>query len=152
VTLFCFWFLTINGLIQKAIPESGSGQTPANGKPKNERADDQHNNMNAPGGNEAGKTKSLLVAGLIFAGFEALGYICSDIAEGLGSGYMALFVHWIALCCSAASFLPLGMKWSRVKTQNESGHFSLSHAFYLGLFHILSGNLPNSLQNHYQNY
>ena len=59
--------------------------------------------MSAPHGNKSGKAKSLFVAGLFFAGCEALGYICSDIAEGLG-GYFAMVVHWIALCCSAAGF------------------------------------------------
>ncbi len=54
-------------------------------------------------GDEGIKSKPILLSALLFAGCEALGSICTEIAEGL-EGYLAMVVHGVALCCFAAGF------------------------------------------------
>ena len=88
--------------IQKPISEGGSSQTPHQEKAKDERTDSQHNDMTAPSGDESGKPKPVKIV-LIFAAFETGGYVFSEIADGVG-GYMAVFIHWLSLCCAAAGF------------------------------------------------
>jgi hypothetical protein len=110
-----------NHSIQNPIPEGGSGQTPPQEKAKDESADSQHNDMPAPNGDGGFKPKPIFISALLFAGCEALGYICTEIADGL-EGYIAMVVHWIALCCSAAGFFAAwhemveGKKASRIWT------------------------------------
>jgi hypothetical protein len=89
--------------IQKPIPEGGGNQTPPQEKSKDESTNSQHNNMTSQNGDKGIKPKPLILSTLFFAGCEAMGCICTDVAEGL-EGYFAMFVHWIALCCYAAGF------------------------------------------------
>src|ERR1039457_3714755 len=88
--------------IQKPIPECGGGQAPPKEKTKDKSANDQYNDMTTPGGDESGKPKHVTIV-LIFAGFEAGGYVFSEIADGVG-GSIAVFFHWLSLCCAAAGF------------------------------------------------
>lgn len=58
--------------------------------------------MTSPSGDENGEPKPVKIV-LVFAAFEAGGYVFSEIADGLG-GYIAVCVHCISLCCAAAGF------------------------------------------------
>jgi hypothetical protein len=57
-------------------------------------------------GNVRGQAETLIISGVVLAGFEGLGLCCSDSAGGC-SGWILVMVHWLAYCCYIAG--PFGV-------------------------------------------
>jgi hypothetical protein len=57
-------------------------------------------------GNVRGQAETLMISGVVLAGFEGLGLCCSDSAGGF-NGWILVVVHWLAYCCYIAG--PFGV-------------------------------------------